>query len=160
MRPSHLFTTVWTGYVENCTVFGNYSTSVGAGIYMLGTNPVRNTIVWSNHPTATAEVFCDTVAGSNFLEYCCAPLALPGAGNTTADPLVIDPGSGYGTNHVAGNYRLAGGSTVINAGTNRPWMQEAGAVDLDRHTQPDRFSGQADLGCFEYIPNGVMFKMR
>ncbi len=150
---------VWTGYVENCTVFGNGG-AAGAGIYMLGTNPVRNTIVWSNHPTATAEIFCDTVAGSNFLEYCCAPVALPGAGNTTEYPLVIDPGSGYGTNHVAGNYRLAGGSPVINAGTNRPWMQDAGAVDLDRHAQPDRFSGRADIGCYEYIPGGVMFRMR
>ncbi len=150
---------VWTGYVENCTVFGNYSTSVGAGIYMLGTNPVRNTIVWSNHPTATAEIFCDTVAGSNFLEYCCAPVALPGAGNTTAYPLLIDPGSGYGTNHVAGNYRLAGGSPVINAGTNQPWMLDA-AVDLDGRTRADRFSGRVDIGCYEYLPSGAMFRMR
>lgn len=76
-----------------------------------------------------------------------------GTGNITNVPLFVDPGSDYGTNHVAGDYRLRPESTCINAGTNQPWM--ADASDLDG---VPRIVGPAvDMGAYEYplTPSGI-----
>ena len=62
--------------------------------------------------------------------------------------------AGYG----AGNYRMAQGSPCINTGTNLPWM--ADAVDLDGRCRLDRFSRQVDMGCYEYLPQGIIFNLR
>jgi hypothetical protein len=56
----------------------------------------------------------------------------------------------------AGNYRLSQGSPCINAGNN----QYAPATpDLDGHSRIDRYSGIVDMGCYEYLPSGMMIKV-
>jgi len=78
-------------------------------------------------------------------------------GNITNNPLLVDFGSGYGTNHVVGNYRLQANSPCVNAGLNQTWMD--GALDMDNHSRIDRFSGMVDMGCYEHLPRGMMFKV-
>ena len=51
-------------------------------------------------------------------------------------------------------------SPCINAGANQSWMQEAGGVDLDRRQRLDRFSRLVDMGCYEYVPTGMMMHLR
>ena len=58
----------------------------------------------------------------------------------------------------AGNYRLNRNSPCINAGANQPWMD--GAVELDGRRRIDRFSGQVDMGCYEYVGAGTMFSLQ
>ncbi|MGI6088290.1 MAG: choice-of-anchor Q domain-containing protein, partial [Kiritimatiellia bacterium] len=89
--------------------------------------------------------------------YSCAP-ECTNATSITMAPQLVDYGSGYGTNHVAGDYRLAQGSPCINTGTNLPWMAEA--VDLDGRPRIDRFSGLPDMGCYEHVPQGIIFNLR
>lgn len=63
-----------------------------------------------------------------------------------ADPKFIDKDSG--------NWRLKPGSPCVNAGVIRAGMQ---AVDIDGRRRLDKFSELLDMGCYEYVPSGVMF---
>jgi len=50
---------------------------------------------------------------------------------------------------------LAQSSPCINSGTNEYWMN----LDLDGRSRIDRFSGMVDMGCYEYLPAGIMFSV-
>ena len=134
--------------VENCTIVGNTAAkSHGGAAYITA----YNVIAWSNHSkVGTANQFTAD-------HYSCAP-ECTNATSITMAPQLVDYGSGYGTNHVAGDYRLQKTSPCINTGTNLPWM--ANAVDRDGHTRIDRFSRLVDMGCYEYLPKGMMFNLR
>jgi hypothetical protein len=136
----------------NCTVVGN---KAGGGSYPAGgvyQGEIYNTIVYSNTAGGTRK---DT-DGMTVTNYSCASDITPGGGNITNAPQFVNAGSGYGTNHVAGNYRLNNGSPCINAGTNQAWMN--GAVDLDTRHRRDRFSGIVDMGC--YVATGKACEWR
>jgi hypothetical protein len=45
----------------------------------------------------------------------------------------------------------------LNAGVNRSWMD--GATDLDGHHRIDEFSRQVDMGCYEYLFRGTMYRI-
>jgi len=132
--------------VENCTVV----TNTGRGIYKgwwTRTTHFRNTIVYDN----TVGQFSDTSGGYYSFTNCCIPQAgLIGSGNiTNKNPEFAEaPGR---------NYRLTARSPCVNSGLNQPWMD--GNMDFDNLSRLDRFSGMVDIGCFEYHPRGVMFKM-
>jgi hypothetical protein len=49
---------------------------------------------------------------------------------------------------------LSQGSPCINAGVNRDWMTDG--VDLDNHHRLDPYSRIVDMGCYEYLPSGMM----
>ena len=38
------------------------------------------------------------------------------------------------------------------------WM--ADAIDLDGRCRLDRFSRQVDMGCYEYLPQGMILNLR
>jgi hypothetical protein len=132
--------------VENCTIV----TNTGRGIYKgwwTSTVNFRNTIVYDN----TVGQFADTSGGYySFTNSCISQTGLNGAGNiTNVSPQFAD---------AAGrNYRLTVGSPCANAGLNQSWMD--GSADLDNRSRKDRFSGLVDIGCYEYLPRGIMFKM-
>ena len=44
---------------------------------------------------------------------------------------------------------------AANAGTNHPWM--VGALDLDGRRRVQ--DGAPDIGCYEYLPAGMMFSI-
>ena len=58
----------------------------------------------------------------------------------------------------AGDFRLTGGSPCANAGTNQSWMAEA--VDLDGRPRINRFFRRTDMGCYEYVPCGILINLR
>jgi hypothetical protein len=141
-------------YIQNCTIVSNYAYTSGGGLgvcfglYVF----VDNSIIYGNTcDTAANSNYWITSSGASFTNCCLAP-ALTGSStnystnNISADPLFID--------RTTGNYRLAQGSPCINAGVNRDWMN--GAVDLDGHSRLDRYSRMVDMGCYEYLPSGML----
>ncbi|MFC1454110.1 choice-of-anchor Q domain-containing protein, partial [Verrucomicrobiota bacterium] len=111
--------------VENCTFVGN---NTGISIDQAGTVSVVNCISYSN----TVNWTTNSVVGA-FLAFSnsCTYPAFPGwdASNITNNPLFMAFGSGYGTAHAPGNYRLQTNSPCVNTGTNQDWMTNS--VDLD-----------------------------
>jgi hypothetical protein len=71
---------------------------------------------------------------------------LPGSGNITNNPAFVD--------YANFNFRLANSSPCINAGVNEVWMNDV--FDLDGRSRIDHFSRIVDMGCFEYLPSGIM----
>ncbi|MBI2441165.1 MAG: right-handed parallel beta-helix repeat-containing protein [Lentisphaerae bacterium] len=128
------------GIVENCTITENTIFSdnggrgVGGGVYV-HSGTVRNCIAHYNQG--------NDVNGA--ISYSCSGTEITGAGNITNEPQFVSTGTGYGTNHVPGNYRLQPTSPCINAGINQPWMTST--TDLDG--LPRIFGGVVDMGAYE-----------
>jgi len=140
----------------NCTLVGH---SVGGGIHARRSNwtlTVSNSIVYSNVPNFTGNAASMGPGGAVtnlFIYYSCTVTnGLSGtfpASNTTNNPAFV--------NDAANDFQLSPGSPCINTGTNQAWMNEA--LDLDKHARLDRFSGKADMGCYEYQPRSMTFKL-
>lgn len=143
------------GEVDSCTIVSNAAATTGGGIYIFNTmneDAVFNCVISSNTAGSYPNVAA-TGVNTNAFRYCCAQFTVapqPNAGNISADPQFVNP--------AGGNYRLAGASPCVNTGTNLNWM--TGAVDLDGHARLDRFTRQADMGCYEYIYSGSVISLR
>ena len=138
----------WRTTLYNCTVVGN-SAQYGGGT---ATSCLYNCIVYFNSASTAGSNWYDT----RFFTNCCTSPNQDGwaVGNITNDPLFIDKGSGYGTNFVAGNYRLLNNSPCVNTGINQDWMTNA--VDLDGR-QRIRY-GTVDMGAYETIYEGTIYR--
>jgi hypothetical protein len=74
-----------------------------------------------------------------------------GANNITNWPAFRSQGSGFGTNHVAGDYRLLAGSPCINTGSNLTWMSDsADAGSRDFLGAARIINTTVDRGAYEY----------
>ena len=153
------------GFVQNCTIVSNATTPdnvEGGGVFVSndsnGTNWFQNCIIYSNTtPSGSYANYCH-IYGSGLGSYsnCCLTPALSGASiNYSTNNITADPQFVGWTNS---NYRLSRNSQCINAGVNRDWMTNA--VDFDGHRRVDKFSGRVDIGCYEYLPRGVIFTIR
>ncbi|MDD3954366.1 MAG: right-handed parallel beta-helix repeat-containing protein, partial [Lentisphaeria bacterium] len=149
--------------VENTTIASNIAAMNGGGMVInanVTTNMVvRNTIIYGNSAAVSGRSNIYLVAGTGvILTNCCvAPMqngsdqpVMPDAGNRTDNPMFAGMESG--------NFRLLHNSPYVNTAANMPWMADAN--DLDGHHRIDRFSGRADVGCYEYIPKGMLFKAK
>jgi len=138
----------------NCTLVGNKATggTGGGGVYG-GT--LSNCIVYFNSGGASISNW----TGCTFVNSCTAPAAA-GAGNITDDPMLLDKGSDYGTNHVAGNYRLSGRSPCVNAGTNLSWMRDGSVTSRDLDGRARIRYGTVDMGAYENIRAGTIYGVR
>jgi len=151
------------GKIQNCTIVSNYANN-GGGIWAStaaqNTSYIENTVCYLNRG-ASSNFYVSTVLGNTGYLYivnsCIAP--------TSAFPTAAIAGYYYANNiqtnpqfagKDAGNFRLGQGSPCINSGTNESWMN----LDLDGHSRIDRFSGMADMGCYEYIFTGMKFDAR
>ncbi len=141
------------GTLYNCTLTGNYSNSQGGGIR---DSTLYNCIVYLN---TASDVSSSNYWGGTFIYSCTAP-AVAGAGNITGNPLFIDKGSNYGTNHVAGNYRLTRLSPCINAGTNFAWMTTGSVTNKDLDGRQRVKYGTVDMGAYEQIRAGTVYGVR
>lgn len=153
------------GFNVNCTIAGN-TAAYGGGVHFGSNsgsinNMFTNTIVYGNQSLedpGRPDIWFHGVAAvaanqKGQFRYCCASADLPAEnGNLTADPLF--------ENSAAENYRLATGSPCINTAEMQDWMLEANVVDLDGRPRLDRFSGKIDMGCYEFVPPGMMFILR
>lgn len=131
------------GIVRNCTLVGNNTRDGvfgGGGIFNID-GWVENCIVYFNRSAVWGD---DNYVGDGTVTNVCAP-DVGSAGNITNDPQFVSNGSGYGSSHVAGNYRLQSNSPCINAGTNQTWMTNA--FDLDGNSRI--LFGIVDMGAYE-----------
>lgn len=149
---------VMNGKLYNCTVCSNTG-KYGGGVSLLGPMTLVNTIVAGNSTTysgtnlwsitwaANLGYFTNCYLGeTNFPQHA-------GTVNTFTDCLV-----GQTPGFVDGDYRLVEASPCVNAGLNEPWM--SGATDLAGRTRKDRFSQRVDMGCYEYLPCGALYRLR
>lgn len=138
----------------NCTIAGNSGATHGAVSISsaVGMNfRVVNTVIYSNYNDLNIPSAATTdPALLSFTNSCVTNYALAGSGNLTNAPGFAD--------FAGRNLRLAANAPCVNRGLNQAWM--AGAHDLDNRSRIDRFSGMADIGCYECLPCGVMFKVR
>ncbi len=135
------------GTLYNCTLVGNSASANGGGAR---NGILYNCIVYNNWtPDVNSNYY------NSSLTNCCTTPAQAGwaAGNITNDPIFVANGSGYGTNHVVGNYRLNANSPCVNTGTNQSWMMNA--VDLDGRMRI-RY-GTVDRGAYERIYDGTIY---
>ncbi len=138
-----------SGAIDACTIASNYAANTGGGLHITTayTN-VTDNIIYSNAAgLASPDIYA--LAASNAFSYCCADFNsfAPDKHNLTNNPRFVDA--------AAGDYRLRRESPCINAGTNHPWM--AGALDLDGRRRVR--DGAPDIGCYEYLPAGMMFSI-
>ncbi len=146
--------------VESCTIAGNTGLGTGAvaGLFASwSTNMnVINSIIYGNLTNGENSNWgriSSTGSQIVFMNCCTIPTnGMPGSANIEADPLFRAPEEG--------RYQLQSGSPCINTGMVRGWMQEGGAADLDGRARIDRFTRQADMGAYEYVPIGMMFSIR
>lgn len=111
--------------LKECTVTGNKSAGHCGGILLegAGTTRVENCIVYFNQARAESKNPNWSTQGSNacliFAGSCTWPAREGwGTDNTTNDPQFIANGTGYGTNHIPGDFRLQPGSPCPKAGCN------------------------------------------
>ncbi|MDD5676607.1 MAG: right-handed parallel beta-helix repeat-containing protein [Kiritimatiellae bacterium] len=127
------------GKIENCTIVNNMK----YGLYVFDAYATGNKMVLVN--TIICSNVLSDVLSTNYVvcSNCMSSVELPGKDNTTNAPVFQ-----------GGGFRPAADSPGINAGLNQAWM--AGAVDLSGSRRVDRFSYVVDMGCYEYLPKGML----
>jgi len=144
-----------SGMVENCTIVRNQATNdtgYGGGISLENGGVLTNCIIYYNTANTLSNCYIRTgQPGTGRVDYSCSFPAgdlIMGGNNITNEPLFV------ATN--AGNYRLTSTSPCINRGINQPWM--ATGVDLDGKRRIDNFGRIVDMGAYEHMPSGTMFR--
>ncbi len=142
--------------LANCTIVSNAATTSGGGLYIgvttaevSGVHAV-NCVIYNNAAGLQSNLNLSGAALTGGVVYSCSYPASEmgsGEGNITSPPLFSDE-----------SFRLDAQSPGVNAGTNMDWM--TGAVDLAGFVRRDRFSGIVDMGAYETIPRGALFKLR
>ena len=119
-----------------------------------------NTIVYFNQAAGGGTNYS---GASSFAYSCALPLPPVGDGNREANPLFVAPETGYGTNHVPGNYRLINGSTVPGHGPSFRLDAARRPVyppPLDRDGLPPLQAGRSCMGAYEFVPSGTLVKVQ
>ena len=129
-------------YLANCTLTGNTAvTGDGGAVNLAYVNAYfANTIVHDNHGMYSDDVFLDW-GGYAEIHYCnlTMPSGATGSNNINENPQFANAGSG--------DYRLAGTSPCIDAGTAYIVLGGEILVDLD----PEQYCGLApDMGAYEF----------
>lgn len=147
----------------NCNIVNNrtmYSGGAGGIECRLSSDSVvmYNSIVCSNASTTYTTTVDVKAYNTSFITNSCitstnlgfAHVSSIGAGMVTNSPAFVD---------FAGNdFRLAPNSPCVNTGLNQVWMYTG--ADLEGKSRIDKFSGRVDMGCYEYLSRGLMFKVR
>jgi parallel beta-helix repeat protein len=125
--------------LTNCTIYGD-----PAILDLYGESRITNSIVWGGHTINVGGILrVDHSAiegGKSGIVYPFEAALVWGAGNTEADPMLVDP--------LNGDYRLQSGSPCIDSGTS----EGAPSTDIDGTPRPQ--SGGYDMGAYEYVGTG------
>ncbi len=149
-----------TTTVENCTITGNRvdpgRSGDAGGVYLSCTvsnmTTLRNCIIYGNTNAAGYSNMYWTSSGDRVVENSCiAPVPAHYSFITVTNTFATDP-------QLDEAYRLAGDSPCVNAGLYQSWMDDA--LDLDGRPRLDRFSRNVDIGCYEQVGMGAMFRIR
>ncbi len=159
VRGGGIFMIVASNLIENCTIVSNSASERGGGVYGPGSVAtdvllMNNIIYFNNSPNGSNLYNQDMVFWTN---NCTAPsVNAYGSGNITDDPAFVS----FAPDMDAADYdfRLTADSRCVNTGTNQPSMSSC--VDLDGRTRIDRFYRLVDMGCYEYVPGGMLFGIR
>ena len=128
--------------IDSCTIVKN-NQGIVWGIATTNPFTASNCIIYSNAPS---DIMLGTALTTNFYN-CCATNNLPAIqGNIASNPRFMDLANA--------NYRLRANSPGVNTGTNQSWMTNA--VDLGGRARI-RY-GTVDMGAYEVIYNGTVFK--
>lgn len=142
--------------LENCTIVRNQAAQ-GGGVSTIGATS-KNLIIYDNLATVESNN-CYNVGG---ITYSCTTPLITGAGNTDADPSFYRPGSGYGPDAVAGDWRPRyHSSAAVNAGIYQTWMETARDLAGNPRMLPAD-GGVVDMGAYEAvpIPAGTIIRVR
>ena len=129
--------------VENCTIASNSVCGV-KNASAAATNMVLNSIVYFNGTGGTSNWGGQY---QNWSNSCTLPAPVGGVNCTALDPQFVDQGR---------NWRLSKVSPGIDRGFNQAWML-TGAMDLD-HQHRRLINATVDMGAYEFLPGGTMFK--
>ncbi|MCX6992560.1 MAG: right-handed parallel beta-helix repeat-containing protein [Kiritimatiellaeota bacterium] len=147
--------------IQNCTIASNEATlKEGGGINLDGSYSAQleNTIIWGNSGSGTASnwYIYPTGSGTNTFTNCCTAPDIAGVGAYTATEVNTITNDPRFVNN-ATDFRLQPDSPCINAGVNRAWMD--GAQDLDGYRRIDNFRKTVDIGAYEHLGRGTVFKI-
>ncbi len=132
---------------------GNYAGYEGGGICFATPAPVRNCIVVNN----VAGYGAANLTDPTLVTYSCSPGLTTGTGNTTADPLFRNAGSGTpGLTFVPGDYHLQGASPCVDRGTALGW--HTGEEDFDGASR--KIGRAVDMGVCEAPAGGTQLILR
>ncbi len=142
----------------NTTIAGNSAPDgggVGGGVWIsdTGTLNLNNSIVYGNSAgTSSSNWFLSAGGVITLTNSCMAPTngLTEVAVSFDSEPQFVSP--------AGANFRLGHGSFCINSGSNQAWMSQA--TDLDGRPRLDRFSRLVDMGCYEYVAQGMLFNVR
>ena len=143
--------TISSGWVESCTVANNQGATYG-GVWLSrsgSTSTICNAIISGNTGGTYNDLYTGQAGVTNGYYFsCCPTVELPPVqGNIMKDP-----------SFAGGDCRLNQSSPCVNAGSNQAWM--VSGRDLDGKYRIDKFSDITDMGCYEYLLRGIMFKVR
>ncbi|MCX6994207.1 MAG: right-handed parallel beta-helix repeat-containing protein [Kiritimatiellaeota bacterium] len=145
----------WSLKIQNCTIASNVAIGNGGGYAYQqngGSPAIENTIIWGNSGSGIYSNLYIIVGTNTFTNCCTSPdivSAFATAVNTiTNDPLFI--------NTATNDFRLQPDSPCINAGVNREWME--GAQDYYGNRRIDNFRKTVDIGAYEYLSHGTLFR--
>ncbi len=146
--------------LDSCTIAGNSSGTMGSGVTVVNNAApyFRNSIIWGNPggSAGSSNVWIESGASTNSsFSNCCTAgggyLLSTISNAVSSGNLTVPPQWGA-------TYRLLRESPCINAGVNQAWMTNA--LDLDGHARLDRLFQRADMGAFEYVPQGGLMILR
>jgi hypothetical protein len=149
------------GIIDSCTIVSNYAdTYYGGGISSIGNGLsvyFENTIAYNNKDGsggASSNFYShiDYAGTVIYLTNCCVAPVPSASYIYPANCIASNPNF---VNSAGDDYRLQNGSSCINAGVNRSWM----TIDLDGHSRLDHYSRIVDMGCYEYLPAGSMYRL-
>lgn len=142
---------------QNCTVVSNLASTLdlsirGGGIVLTsGSATVLNSIIYHNSASSLSSSNVYGEAGITWINNCIAPdMNSYGSGNLTADPALVD--------YLGGNCQLTPASPCLNTGLNQVGMEDE--KDLTGVRRIDQMSGLVDMGCYEYLPQGMLFYVK
>jgi hypothetical protein len=142
--------------ISSCTIVSNYAYICrGGGIRGSSATICENSIIYFNGCVyaESSNVYVET--GNASFSNCCSAPATIFTNSTSTNNIVADP---QFINWPNGNYHLANNSPCINSGINRAWMDNASDLD-GAHHRIDGFSHIVDMGCYEYLPSGIICRI-
>ncbi|MFA7158727.1 MAG: right-handed parallel beta-helix repeat-containing protein [Kiritimatiellia bacterium] len=137
-------------YLDNCTIVGNSGQGIGARNATGTGYRIANTISYYNTGEAMYAGPAGTIVASNSCATATNYISVGSSGNITNNPAF--------ENYAGGNYRLSRESPCLNSGMYLAWSFDG--TDLDGGSRVDKFAGKVDMGCYEFHPRGLMFKVR
>ncbi|MCX6991516.1 MAG: right-handed parallel beta-helix repeat-containing protein [Kiritimatiellaeota bacterium] len=152
--------------IQNCTIASNSTGSSGSsgGLRFAGTGGnighpnIENTIIWGNSGGSGVSNLSIYATNSTescvaFTNVCTSPIIVTNCAswvNTiTSDPRFVSAATA--------DFRLQSDSPCINAGVNRAWME--GALDYYGYRRIDNFRRTVDIGAYEYLGKGTLFRV-